>query len=51
MNPENNFGNWSNFLPMIAGWTLLVMTFVIAVALIAIFTRKVMGWDGDHVDE
>lgn len=51
MNPENSFGNWSNFIPMVAGWILLVMTFVMAIALIAIFTRKVMGWGGDHVDD
>lgn len=51
MNPENNFGNWSNFLPMVAGWILAVMTFVIVVALLAMFTQKIMGWGGDHVDD
>jgi hypothetical protein len=49
--PENSFGNWSNFLPMVAGWILLVAMFVIAIALIAMFTRKVTGWDGNHTDD
>lgn len=48
---ENSFGNWANFVPMVAGWILLVMGFILAIALIAIFTRKVMGWGGDHVDD
>jgi hypothetical protein len=49
--PENSFGNWSNFLPMVAGWILLVAMFVVVIALIAIFTRKVAGWDGNHTDD
>lgn len=48
--PENSMGNWSDFLPMVAGWILLVMTFVFAIALVAIYTRKVAGWDGGDVD-
>lgn len=47
----DQFGNWNtDNLPMIAGWILLVMTFVIAIALLAIYARKVAGVDGGHVD-
>lgn len=48
---ENHFGNWNNFLPMVAGWILEVVMFVVVIALIATFTRKVMGWGGDNVDD
>lgn len=48
---ENSFGNWNDFLPMVAGWVFLVMTFVFVVAFIAYFTQKVMGWGGEHVDD
>lgn len=48
----DQFGNWNtDNIPMIAGWILLVFTFVLAIALIALFTRKVMGWGGDHTDD
>lgn len=49
---NDQFGNWNtDNIPMIAGWILLVFLFVITVALIAIYVRKVTGIDGGHVDD
>lgn len=48
----DQFGNWNaDNLPMIAGWILLVIMFVVAIALIATYARKVAGYDGNHVDD
>lgn len=50
--PENQFGNWNgDIIPIIAGWILLVATFIVAIGLIALFARKVMGPDGGHTDD